>query len=228
MQNQWLNKNFNNTLIIFFNGWGMDASPFKNLTIQKADLLMLYDYSNLAPPPDLQPKKLFSYTNVYIIGWSMGVWAAAISKSWLPLNSQYLLAINGTLKPIHAHYGINPKLYYKTLTHFSSNTRKKFYHNMFTSSDDFKHFLVCQPQHSLEKQKNELAQLWLNIITKPLPVPEVKFTSSLISTQDRIIPTNHQSNFWGNKTNYSLLPTGHFPFRLWKSWEELLAYANNK
>ncbi|MCC8173923.1 MAG: DUF452 family protein, partial [Odoribacter sp.] len=69
----WLNKSSRGRVIIFFTGWGMDVNSVSHLK-GEYDVLVIYDYNDISVTnlPDLN-----SYKEIYVIAWSMGVWAAA-------------------------------------------------------------------------------------------------------------------------------------------------------
>ena len=48
---------------------------------------------------------------------------------------------------------------------------------------------------------------------------DFKYNKVFISDNDKIIPTKNQEVFWGISSN---LHSGHCPFKLFKSWSELL------
>jgi len=84
MKCEWLYRQHRERLILFCNGWGMDATPFQPLTATDVDVLMLFDYHDLRPvdgernnpAPDLDLDDLFRrYSHISLIAWSMGVWA---------------------------------------------------------------------------------------------------------------------------------------------------------
>ena len=47
MKYKWLNRNNNQKLIVFFNGWGIDENIVKHLDCEDYDVLMFYDYNTL-------------------------------------------------------------------------------------------------------------------------------------------------------------------------------------
>ena len=61
-------------LILFFNGWGMDEGVISHLDAEGFDLCIFYHYDNdFSFDADLTE----GYKKVYLIAWSMGVWAAS-------------------------------------------------------------------------------------------------------------------------------------------------------
>lgn len=208
MKYKWLNKQNNKKLIIFFNGLGMDENVVKHLDTEDYDVVMFYDYNDLETDFVIE-----EYEEKYLVAWSMGVMIA--TNFDFKLNSA--TAINGTLKPIDAEYGINPRVYELTIRGFKSD---RFVQNMFDGSDD-----ITPPQPSpsregvypnrdAENQKSELVAI------KSYSANEnFKYNRVLISDNDKIIPTKSQCAYWGIEPN---LKSGHCPFLLFKKWSELL------
>ena len=110
MEYKWLNQDNNDKVIVFFNGWGMDESVVKHLCSDSFDVLMFYDYNSLNTNFDF--KNLNLYSKKYLIAWSMGVMCASLFNNII---YDKKVAINGTLLPIDARYGINPKIYELTI-----------------------------------------------------------------------------------------------------------------
>ena len=83
MMKQWINQSGNPGLLIFFNGWGMDAKPFARLDATGLDVLMIYDYSNLDMPVDLDALA-GQYSSCRLTAWSLGVCVlvTALYLSW--------------------------------------------------------------------------------------------------------------------------------------------------
>ena len=202
MKYKWLNKQNNDKLIVFFNGWGMDEGVVKHLEPDNYDVVMFYDYNNL--DTDFSLDKEYSETN--IVAWSMGVMIAGANK--ISFNGEFV-AINGTFKPIDPKYGIHPKIYDLTINGFDEKGRDKFIKNMLDK--DCPEF---ECSRTLENQKSELLALKSykadNIIT-----PD----RIIISDNDKIIPTKNQCAFWGIEPNFAC---GHCPFFSFSKWSELL------
>ena len=85
MKYKWLNKNSNQKLIIFFNGWGMDENVVKHLNCEDYDVLMFYNYNTLET--DFDFKLLNIYPEKNLIAWSMGVMVATNFIKYFSLKS---------------------------------------------------------------------------------------------------------------------------------------------
>lgn len=202
MKYKWLNKQNNNKLIIFFNGWGMDEGVVKHLNPEDYDVVMFYDYNDLET--DFNLNKTYQETNV--IAWSMGVMIAGVKK--FSFNGQFVV-INGTFLPIDEKYGINSRIYDLTIKSFDEKGREKFINNMFNGKvPEF----VCS--RALVSQRSELIAL-----KNYRANPNFKPSKIYISDNDKIIPTKNQTAFWNMEPN---LNGGHCPFFNYKKWSELL------
>lgn len=203
MKTKWLVKEQNHSLIIFFNGWGMDEHPIKKIDWGQNDVLMIYDYSSILPLENLQ-----EYRYKSVIAWSMGVMIAdKILSNNSNLKIDKAIAINGTLFPIDKKYGILPKIYDLTLNNFSKNTRDKFFSNMFENNEIEK---IDFPNRTLDSQKKELEFLKEIAQNKE---QNLYFDLAIVSDNDKIIPTNNQLHFWEEQsTPIKRINTGHYPF----------------
>ena len=115
MKHCWLNKG-NSELLIFFAGWSFDENPFKFLKTDGLDVLVIYDYRDLTLDVDFS-----GYEKYYLIGWSMGVYIAALLKDKLP-EFQRTIALNGTPMPIDNGFGIPHRTFDLTLKYAAENT----------------------------------------------------------------------------------------------------------
>ena len=59
--------------LLFFAGWGMDETPFMHNLPPNTDLIICYDYRS----NDFDSTLLSTYEGIYVVAWSMGVWAAS-------------------------------------------------------------------------------------------------------------------------------------------------------
>ena len=207
MKYKWLNKENNEKVIIFFNGWGMDNSAVEGLDFENYDVLMFYDYNSLGT--NFCFEELKDYHSKFITAWSMGVMIATLFQKQLePIVSA--TAINGTLFPIDIKYGIHPKIYDLTIKGFNEKGRERFLRSMFYPETD----TLPKIKRTLENQKSELVALkgyQSNL--------EFKYNKIFISDNDKIIPTKSQVKYWNREPN---LCGGHCVFNLFNKWEELL------
>ena len=203
MKYKWLNKKENKKLILFFNGWGMDECVVNHLQPEDCDVLMFYDYNTLET--DFDFKLLSTYTEKYLIAWSMGVMTASL----FDIDYVSKTAVNGTLKPIDDKFGIPKRIYDLTLRGFSPKGAEKFIKNMFIENES-----LPVPQRDFENQKSELEAL-----THYEANQDFKYDRVILSSCDKIIPTKNQMEFWKIEPNTQ---SGHAPFNLFKKWSELL------
>ena len=201
MKYKWLNKQNSEELIIFFNGWGMDESVVNYLNPENYDIIMLYDYNNL----EFDWSIISNYSKKHIVAWSMGVMCATLFN----LDVVSATAINGTLKPIDNEFGIPNRIYDLTVRGFNLKGRERFINSMFDKPED-----LPIVNREFEEQKSELSAL-----KNYQANMDFKYNRVIISDLDKIIPTKNQEAFWGISSN---LHSGHCPFKLFKSWSELL------
>ena len=207
----WAKKEEKNTsLIAFFNGWGFDEDAVKHLSAQGFDVLILFDYRDF--DIDFRQFQFEKYEKKYLICWSMGVYVSSIFKSLFE-NFDKKIAINGTQKMIDDEFGIPKRIYNLTLCRFSEAGKEKFVKNMF--NDNLEHSI--KPKRSLGALRQELESLNNLVINDFL-----KFDKAIISTEDKIVPSKNQINYWLNKTSTELLSSAHYPFNHFKEWKELL------
>ena len=130
MRIEWLKKNNGDRVILFFNGWGMDSRAIPQLT-GDYDVVAFWDYRRLleAEWPDLR-----QYEEIYVVGWSMGVWAAANVIPLLDIAPVKLIALNGTELPVDDQYGIPVRIYELTERGLNEKGRKKFLQRMFAEA----------------------------------------------------------------------------------------------
>jgi len=218
MKSVWLHQRRNKCLIIFCNGWGMDANPFLPLGTRNYDVLMLFDYYDLTI--DENPEFLFQcYQRTYLVSWSMGVWVGQqIFQPWSHC-LQGAIAINGTLCPVDDQFGIPEQLYDATLEQFSAASRLKFYRRMCKDRQAFDTFLQHQPARSLENQRLELEALQ-RLVSCQVAL-EAIYTRVLIADQDLVVPAANQIAFWQGQESLRL-KGAHFLFYRWNSWDELM------
>jgi hypothetical protein len=227
MHGRWMIHEQRDALLIFFNGWGMDEKPFLPLVSQRLDVYMLCDYRDLSLPESLVALAA-PYSEVHVLAWSLGVWAAWKNQAEWPAAPASITALNGTLQPINSRFGIPPVIFDATLAQLSPETLTAFYHNMFPSETTAMEFMQLAPVRPWEKIRDELAQLRAAILAEPgfaggkaTPQP---FGRVLIGMQDRIIPAAAQRRFWQGHPACRRLEIGHFPFYAEPQWDAWVNY----
>lgn len=224
MQFHWLNKQNNDKLIIFFTGWSFDHKPFEFLNCSDFDVLILYDYSVIASECEaIQLIKNLYYKQYCLIAWSMGVFTAYQMREQLPEFNKKI-AINGTPFPVDNEFGIPEKPFLLTLRHAKTGLEGKFYQNIFDRPEEFERYLKTPVERSIENRVEELQSLYDKIKKEILKQVQddaaAYYDKAIVSSNDKIIPTKNQLNFWQNKAE--IIESGHFPFYNFKSWNEIL------
>ena len=193
MKQHFIIKNNQKHLLLFFAGWGMDETPFLTIHPTDKDWMICYDYRSLAFDTDL----LETYSQITLIAWSMGVWAASqIMKQYPHLPVSQSIAINGTLYPIHETKGIAHSIFDGTLQGLNEQTLQKFQRRMCGSIADYKTFQTISPQRPMEELKEELAAIQQQYLS--LPPSDFKWQKAT-AFSSRI------TNIWHGKTKWTLL-----------------------
>lgn len=217
MQSYWFNKQNNKKLIIFFGGWSFDFNPFKFLECLDYDVVMFYDYTTLSFDIDFS-----GYDEIFLIGWSMGVFIASYLRDKLP-DFKSAIAVNGTAFPVDDEYGIPLKPFALSLMHAETGLKGKFTRNVFVDENLLKLYEKTPVERTIENRVSELVKL--DELIKSYKFQYIPFyTKAIVGLKDKIIPTKNQLNFW-NKFGVDILEIdcGHFPFYNYKSWKEILS-----
>ncbi len=218
MKTSWLNQQGNDSCILFFAGWGMDPNPFTDIPLQEHDLLIFYDYSELAPI-DLLSILDNRYDSLHLVAWSMGVWALAHMAVDNRKSFATATAINGTLAPIDDQNGIGVETYKTMAENFTPTALEDFYISMFSDESETERFIRNRPTRSPESILGELVSLQ-NLYAR-YGQAENCYTKKIVGSRDRIFPARNQTRSWG-KDNCTLLKIPHFPFYGWPSWDFLI------
>lgn len=232
MKRLFLRRGGYSRLIVFFSGWGMDERPFAHLAgrgglahvfgqpsspigrkisqTPDADFLLCYDYT---VPEDRHEFEeiLAPYERVSLAAFSLGVWAAAESLDASGISFDDAVAINGTLRPVDAEYGIPPELFERTGEKWSEKTRARFYRRMCGDAKTLEYFLARGPARSIESQRAELLAVGRRISSGG--VRTGPFRRAFIGSGDRVFPPEAQRRFWetqGVEIVESTAP--HYPF----------------
>ncbi|MDW7771461.1 MAG: DUF452 family protein [Desulfobulbaceae bacterium] len=219
MQNCWLRKQGRASCIIFFAGWGMDPTPFRDIDVRDHDLFMVFDYSRMERG-DFQDFPTGSYEDLHLVAWSMGVWAAAYALAGQEKRFTTATAVNGTLSPIDATRGIEPGAFTDMVNNFSAPALHAFYKSMFTDQAEAERFFRNRPQRSEHNILHELVCLG-RYYDQRKPVNNI-FGRKIVGSRDRIFPARNQLRSWG-RDKCSLIRAPHFPFYGLPSWDFIIA-----
>ncbi len=206
-------------LIIFCNGWGMDHHPFLGLDTSSADVFILSDYRRFELPIDMGELGE-TYESIELLGWSFGVWAAQqLFYEWRDRLGS-CIAINGTLQPIDDRYGIPHQFFNATREQFSDSVLDRFYRRMCRPRQILDAFLEHKPARTVEDLAEELEAL-SRLVRSGVETTSI-FGAAVISSEDLIIPTRHQLNFWRGRCRIIELEGCHFPFGNWSGWADIV------
>lgn len=222
MELRWLNRKKNQECILFFNGWGMDPSPFAGIPFGAVDVLMAWDYRS----PDTVPlDTLEGYQSVHLVAWSMGVWVAAKAFRQTAGAFTTRTAIAGTLDPIHDRWGLPVSAYDDMADTFTPSRLAGFYQSMFDNDSDHQRFLGNKPGRTNSELAKELIAL-RTAYARAGTAPNL-FTHVLLTSRDLVFPVRNQIRSWkGTPTTRMDWP--HFPFYTLASWQVLPLFSTKK
>ena len=188
----------------------MGPEPFVDLASWPADVLMLYDYRSLDDTPLAE---VHGRPQLYLLAWSMGVWAAA----WLKQHSELFstlhfhsaIAVGGTLRPVDDQHGIPVQGFADMLRELSVEKAEAFYRSMFDREEEAECFLRHRPQRTCAELGEELGCLH-ELCRCSMDMPDI-FSRRIVTNRDRIFPARNQLRAWGRqRCHAAALP--HFPF----------------
>ncbi len=208
MKQEFIVKNDAKGLFLVFLGWGMDSRPFEFPIPADADIMLCYDYRTL----DFNTGILTGYSAIYVIGWSMGVWAASqvLQNSRLPIRQR--IAYNGTLYPIDKQKGIDPAVFQATLDHLNEESLLKFYRRMCDTKEEYQEFLQRAPRRSIESLREELIAIGENAFS--LPTPKFEWNMAAVGLKDRIFLPDNQIRAWQGTTKITEMNVAHYSKQL--------------
>ena len=216
MKNKFINKANNEKLILFFNGWGMDELVVGHLDSEGFDICVFYHYDK---DFNIDRNILKDYKEIYLIAWSMGVWAASKSFQGLNINLKKSVAINGTLNPVNDLQGIPVDIFKGTIDYFSDRNKQKFDRRMLGSKLDFQKYQQITSTRTIEDQLSELELIYSLAQNNELGF---SFDKVLIGEQDLIFPSQNQRNYWTGRTEIKEIEGAHFPFFNYNTWAEII------
>lgn len=207
-------------LLLFFAGWSAAPALFERLQAEEGmDVIICYDYREMAFREDLS-----RYREIHLIAWSMGVRMAelALGGKW---DLASATAINGTPRPIDDACGIPVDIFRGTLENLDAEGLRRFNRRMCGSRDLLARYEETPPR-TIEDVRQELQCIYDICHVSPKPDATVQptaipWTRAIISTGDRIFPPANQRNYWNGRCPITEIDSPHYPFHLWKQWNEL-------
>lgn len=207
MKQLFLKKEGNPGLLLFFAGWGADEHLFASPVAEGYDCMLCYDYAS----PAFEAAGLAGYRSIRLLGWSMGVWAAAEALASLALPYEKKIAVNGTPFPINDAYGIPVAIFEGTLKGFSDATLARFRRRMCGSAEACKCFLAHAPRRSSENLQEELTALERRVTAHPDKGRALQWDEAWTGSNDRIFPPDNQVRAWNETgTPTVILPMAHY------------------
>lgn len=212
MKQNFLIKKDHEQLVLFFAGWGMDETPFRQIPTENYDCMICYDYRSL----EFDDTLLKGYLHITLVAWSMGVWAASqVMKSHPSLPISQRIAVNGTLFPIDESKGILPAIFYGTLQGWSEQTLQKFQRRMCGSAHEYRSFQVVAPQRPAEELKEELEAIREQ--ASSLPAVTDPWHIAIIGRDDRIFLPQNQRESWSDAAHsIKEVEAAHYQNQLFK------------
>lgn len=211
----------NSTLLIYFTGWGTTPEVVAHLALPNNwDYFTAYDFRQVSSSdlPKFKP-----YSQIYLVGWSMGVWAADILAAALPKISK-AVAINGTPLPMHDLYGIPNHIFRGTLEGLDDDNRARFNRRMCGGKKLLSVFNSFS-QRSTEDLRDELTGVYEQVKNLPDDTPpSLAWSKAIISEKDLIVPRDNQVAYWQKHgvPFEQLEGIGHYPLMAYTTWQELL------
>ena len=204
MNLEFLKQNTSNRLTLIFAGWGMSATDFRFLENHETDLLVCSDYR----VPNFNTDILKPYTDVRLIGYSLGVWAAAYVFSEKKIAFSEKIAINGTMFPVDNERGIPTQLYEGTEQSLSENSFRKFILRMCGTKESFQEFMANTAQKNIAHLKEELRVI--QQLSMQYNISDFQWSKVVISTNDAIFLPENQRKAWLGNENVVEVEASHF------------------
>ncbi len=200
--------NHSDELIIFFDGWGMDARPY-SLMKNRRDVLYVYDYKFL---------DFSKYKKISLIAYSAGVFMAGYLKDVLP-KLDFKIAVNGVLDLFNPQMGL-PHRSISMMENVSLENYMELRKELISDENQLMMFNKIQPLRDIESSLNELSALHKYAKNKV----DFDFDKVIMGRDDKIIPFENQKTAWAQHKNTSVLDGGHFLFYNFNSFDDIVEF----
>ncbi len=209
----------NTTLVVMFGGWGNDEHMFLPLCRDDHDFILFYNYS--ADEALILPE-LKTYTKVYLLGWSLGVWAAEYMSEKTGIKADLNIALNGTPNPAHDKYGLPIESFYETLEKVTPENMEDFYSRLFGNKKNYILNRDRVPHRDIKSLHDELRWIY-NRVMEPRD-RGFHWDHVVICEKDKVFPTRNLKKYWAGHpdTTISMVKLPHYPFNKWGSFMEMI------
>lgn len=190
MKIDYIKHEANRRLLLIFAGWGMDSRPFSGLRAAGYDIAVAWDYTS----EEFDAAQAQEYSEVVVIGWSMGVFEGSriIGKMHLPVT--LMIAVNGTLTPVDDARGIPVNVFDATLASLSEASLARFNRRMCRTAERLTQFTAHAPARSIGSLREELDAIGRRARIEP--TPEADWDVAVAGRHDMIFPAAAQLNAW--------------------------------
>lgn len=210
-------------LILYFNGWAMTPEAVEHLALPSGwDLLVAWDYRSPSLTADLSP-----YRHIYLVAWSMGVWAADrfCTTAGRSLPIEQAIAICGTGYPMDDRWGIPRVIFEGTLNSLNEANRTRFNRRM-CGGKTYRHLFDALARRSTEEIREELELVYdlEQLAERSCPKTErAPWTLALIGREDKIIPSQNQEAYWAAQGVPMRIDetAAHYLLGEYSAWEEI-------
>ena len=216
------------SLLVFFAGWGAEPCMFARTgSLHEAtsgrDLLVCWDYRDLS----LDAGLLRRYSDIRVLAWSMGVWAAGRvfdTADFASLPVSAAIAVCGTPTPIDDTTGIPETIFDGTLAGLSERTLAKFRRRMCGSTEALEGLLSCGLTRSVKELREELAAIGSQVregVSTDSNLESglrLSWSQAIVGSRDMIFPTANQQAAWESLgVPVRLVDSAHYDARLFQS-----------
>lgn len=198
-------NNHSKDLIVFFSGWGCDENQFVNLHDSK-DVVIFYDYQDLNTDFDFS-----KYENVYVIGYSAGVFIASIMADKLP-NVRKKIALCGNPYLFDENLGLSSNII-KVFENITLDNYLEFRRKyMVFSDDEYERYNQLQSLRTIESCESELKALQ-KIYDENCSQINPTFDVAIVAENDLIFELQAQKDFYKDKLRIIKNAKHHIFFR---------------
>ena len=192
MKATFLHKDPGNTrLLLVFSGWSTGPEFYAGLRRDGWDLMVVHDYSDLR----LDLGFLDEYYTVYLLAWSLGVYAAEITLPADRITAAF--AVNGSPMPVDDRFGIPEAIYRGTAAGLDERNLKKFRRRMMPDAESFALKFGSTSDDDIDSLREALYLIASSAAKVATRTPaRLPWTRAYIAADDRIFPPANVATYW--------------------------------